>query len=74
MLNAESLSKEFPTRSGPLTVLRDVSLSLATARAVAIMGPSGRARARLLNITGDAGAAQPWPSEHRWLRPVHAAG
>jgi lipoprotein-releasing system ATP-binding protein len=52
MLHAESLSKEFPTRSGPLAVLRDVSLSLADGEAVVIMGPSGSGKSTLLNILG----------------------
>jgi lipoprotein-releasing system ATP-binding protein len=52
MLHAESLNKDFPTRSGPLAVLRDVSLSLAPGEAVVIMGPSGSGKSTLLSILG----------------------
>jgi lipoprotein-releasing system ATP-binding protein len=51
-LKVESLVKEFPTRSGPLVVLRDVSLSLARGDAAVIMGPSGSGKSTLLNILG----------------------
>ncbi|UCD30764.1 MAG: ABC transporter ATP-binding protein [Planctomycetota bacterium] len=52
MLQAESLGKEYPTRSGPLVVLRDVSLSLAPGEATVIIGPSGSGKSTLLNILG----------------------
>jgi len=52
MLQAESLGKEYPTRSGPLVVLGDVSLSLAQGEAVVITGPSGSGKSTLLNILG----------------------
>jgi len=51
-LNVESLGKEFPTRTGPLIVLRDISLTLARGDAVAIMGPSGSGKSTLLSILG----------------------
>ncbi len=51
-LNVESLGKEFPTRTGPLIVLRDTSITLARGDAVAIMGPSGSGKSTLLNILG----------------------
>jgi lipoprotein-releasing system ATP-binding protein len=52
MLNAESLSKNYPTRAGPLIVLRDVSLRLEPAQSAAILGPSGSGKSTLLNILG----------------------
>ena len=52
MLHAESLGKEYPTRSGPLPVLRDVSLSLTEGEAAVIMGPSGSGKSTLQNILG----------------------
>lgn len=47
-----NLCKDYPTRSGRLSVLRNVSLSLAAGQAVVIMGPSGSGKSTLLNILG----------------------
>lgn len=44
----ESVSKEYPTRSGPLAVLRGVSLALERGTAAAITGPSGSGKSTLL--------------------------
>ena len=52
MLVAESLQKAYPTRSGPLPILHDVTLRLDDGDAASIMGPSGCGKSTLLNILG----------------------
>ena len=47
-----NVAKEYPTRSGPLSVLRDVNLSLNRGDALAIMGPSGSGKSTLLHLLG----------------------
>ncbi|MCO6437898.1 MAG: ABC transporter ATP-binding protein [Phycisphaerae bacterium] len=51
-LKVEALRKSFPTRSGELEILRDISLTLEAGDAVSIMGPSGSGKSTLLNILG----------------------
>lgn len=52
VLSAEHLAQEYPTRSGPLAVLRDVTLEMDAGQAVAILGPSGSGKSTLLHILG----------------------
>jgi lipoprotein-releasing system ATP-binding protein len=52
MLNADRLSKAYPTPRGDLQVLSQVSLSLDRGDAVAITGPSGSGKSTLLYILG----------------------
>jgi lipoprotein-releasing system ATP-binding protein len=52
MLEVSHLGKEYPSPRGPLTVLSDVSFSLAAGDAAAVMGPSGSGKSSLLYILG----------------------
>jgi len=52
VLTVDRLSKHYPTPLGPLTVLSDVSFSLAPGDAAAVMGPSGSGKSSLLYILG----------------------
>ena len=51
-LLVNKLDKEYPTRSGTLSVLRDIDLELGKGEALAIMGPSGSGKSTLLHILG----------------------
>ncbi|MBA4065898.1 MAG: ATP-binding protein [Isosphaera sp.] len=51
-LVAAGLSKEYPTRAGPLPVLRNVDLTLARGDALAVTGPSGSGKSTLLHLLG----------------------
>ncbi len=51
-LIVDRVTKRFPTRSQPLTVLRDVSFACQAGDSVAILGPSGSGKSTLLHILG----------------------
>jgi len=52
ILKAVNISKSYPTGDGPLSVLRDINLSLDNGELVSVMGPSGCGKSTLLNILG----------------------
>jgi lipoprotein-releasing system ATP-binding protein len=52
VLEVDSLDKDYPTPSGPLSVLRGVGLRLERGDAIAVMGPSGSGKSTLLHILG----------------------
>jgi lipoprotein-releasing system ATP-binding protein len=51
-LQVQDLQKEYPTRSGPLAVLRGLNLEMHRGDALAIVGPSGSGKSTLLHILG----------------------
>jgi lipoprotein-releasing system ATP-binding protein len=51
-LVVRQVTKDYPTRSGPLSVLRGVDLEMRPGDALAIMGPSGSGKSTLLYILG----------------------
>jgi putative ABC transport system ATP-binding protein len=57
ILELRRLTKSYATSAGPLTVLRDVSFTLALAATCAILGPSGSGKTTLLGLA--AGLDQP---------------
>jgi lipoprotein-releasing system ATP-binding protein len=52
LLKVEHISKEYPTPTGPLKIVTDVSLELPEGSAVSIMGPSGSGKSTLLYMLG----------------------
>jgi lipoprotein-releasing system ATP-binding protein len=52
VLDASSLTKEYPTPAGPLRVLDDVSFTLEAGARAALVGPSGSGKSSLLYVLG----------------------
>jgi lipoprotein-releasing system ATP-binding protein len=52
LLEVSHVGKQYPTPRGPLTVLSDVTFSLAPGDAAAISGPSGSGKSSLLYVLG----------------------
>jgi len=51
-LSVANLTKDYPTRSGALQVLRGIDLKLERGEALAVTGPSGSGKSTLLHILG----------------------
>lgn len=51
-LEAHDITKDYPTRSGTLSVLRGCSLAMERGESAAIVGPSGCGKSTFLNILG----------------------
>jgi len=51
-LQVRDLCKDYPTRSGPLSILRRVNLEMQKDDALAVTGPSGSGKSTLLHVLG----------------------
>ena len=52
ILRLEELTKQYPTKNGPLTVLEPTSFMMEVTELVSIVGPSGCGKSTLLHIVG----------------------
>ena len=51
-LDIDDVAKSYPTAGEPLSVLRDITLSLSGGDSLAVVGPSGSGKSTLLQIIG----------------------
>ena len=51
-LRVDKVTKEYPTRAEPLTVLREVTFAIENGQSAAVLGPSGCGKSTLLQILG----------------------
>ena len=63
MLEVRGLTKSYPSAAGTLTVLKDITFSLAAGSTCAILGPSGSGKTTLLGLC--AGLDRPTAGEVR---------
>ncbi len=70
MLEVRGLTKSYPSAAGTLTVLKDITFSLAAGSTCAILGPSGSGKTTLLGLC--AGLDRPTAGEVR-LRGIDLA-
>jgi len=52
MLDVQNLTKDYSTRSGPLSILRGISFTLNRGESLAVTGPSGSGKSTLLHVLG----------------------
>jgi len=52
ILSLEGLTKQYPTKKGPITVLEPSTLTVGVGELVSIVGPSGCGKSTLLHIVG----------------------
>ena len=65
ILRLDGVSKQYPTKNGPLTVLEPTSMTMDVTELVSIVGPSGCGKSTLLHIVGGLIAARP-PGRSFW--------
>jgi capsular polysaccharide transport system ATP-binding protein len=63
MIAIENITKQYPTRSGMVTVLKDVSLTVAAGERVGVLGRNGAGKSTLVRLI--SGAEQPTTGEVR---------